>query len=163
MIFFILMQIKLFAPERFCTVPECLFQNLKLFVVLVISFPGLWWTGQKAHWTTAGGKQTPRETKKRTNGWFQETNEAYRRSEKTKGNSSETFIKSLRVLVVWAIASLVSFALTWENSRHSATPPPFSPRNDVWETSAKILYWWRVTTQIHRCIDCLEMAESWRT
>ena len=26
-------------------------------------------------------------------------------------------------------------------------PPTFSPRNDVWETSAEIPYWWRVTTQ----------------
>ena len=26
-------------------------------------------------------------------------------------------------------------------------PPTVSPRNDVWETSAEIPYWWRVTTQ----------------
>ena len=26
-------------------------------------------------------------------------------------------------------------------------PPTFSPRNDVWETSAEIPYWWRVATQ----------------
>ena len=36
----------------------------------------------------------------------------------------------------------------WENSRHFATPPLVSPRNDVWETSAEIPYWRRVTTQI---------------
>ena len=34
--------------------------------------------------------------------------------------------------------------LAWKNSRHFATPPLVSPRNDVWE----IQYWWRVTTQI---------------
>ena len=27
-------------------------------------------------------------------------------------------------------------------------PPTISPQNDVWETSAEIPYWWRVTTQI---------------
>ena len=31
--------------------------------------------------------------------------------------------------------------LAWENSWHF-------PRNDVWETSVEIPYWWRVTTQI---------------
>ena len=35
-----------------------------------------------------------------------------------------------------------------ENSRLFATPPLVSPRNDVWETSAEIPYWWRFTTQI---------------
>ena len=29
-----------------------------------------------------------------------------------------------------------------------ATPSVVSPRNDVWETSAEIPYWWRVTAQI---------------
>ena len=29
-----------------------------------------------------------------------------------------------------------------------AMPPLVSPRNDVWETSAEIPYWWRFTTQI---------------
>ena len=38
--------------------------------------------------------------------------------------------------------------LAWENSRHLATPPLVSPPNDVWETSAEIPYWWRVTSQI---------------
>ena len=38
--------------------------------------------------------------------------------------------------------------ITWESSRLFATPPLVSPRNDVWETSAEILYWWRFTTQI---------------
>ena len=32
--------------------------------------------------------------------------------------------------------------------RHFAMPPLVSPRNDVWETSAEIPYWWRVNTQI---------------
>ena len=35
-----------------------------------------------------------------------------------------------------------------ENRWHFAMPPMISPRNDVWETSAEIPYWWRVTTQI---------------
>ena len=38
--------------------------------------------------------------------------------------------------------------VAWENSRHLATLPLVSPSNDVWETSAEIPYWWRVTTQI---------------
>ena len=38
--------------------------------------------------------------------------------------------------------------LGWGNSRHLATPPLFPPPNDVWETNAEILYWWRVTPQI---------------
>ena len=36
----------------------------------------------------------------------------------------------------------------WENSRHLTTPPLVSPRNDIWETSSEIPYWWRVATQI---------------
>ena len=38
--------------------------------------------------------------------------------------------------------------VTWENSRHFTTPPVVFPRTDLWETSAEILYRWRVTTQI---------------
>ena len=49
-------------------------------------------------------------------------------------------------------ASSVAFplvpSLPWENSRHLVTPPLVFPRNDVWETSTEIPYWWRVTTQI---------------
>ena len=37
---------------------------------------------------------------------------------------------------------------SWEKSRHFATLPLVSLQNDVWETSAEIPYWWRVTTQI---------------
>ena len=40
------------------------------------------------------------------------------------------------------------YCLARENSRHLATLPLVSPPNDVWETSAEIPYWWRVTTQI---------------
>ena len=40
------------------------------------------------------------------------------------------------------------FWIAWENSRHLATLPLVSPPDDVWETSAEIPYWWRVTTQI---------------
>ena len=36
------------------------------------------------------------------------------------------------------------FKLAWENSRHFAS----SPRNNVGEASAEMLYWWRITTQI---------------
>ena len=39
-------------------------------------------------------------------------------------------------------------SLTWENSRHFATLPLVSLRNDVWETSVEIPYWWCVTTKI---------------
>ena len=39
--------------------------------------------------------------------------------------------------------------LAWENSQHLATLPLLVfPPNDVWETSAEISYWWRLTTQI---------------
>ena len=38
--------------------------------------------------------------------------------------------------------------LAWEKSRHFATPPLATPRNDVSETSAEIQCWWRDTTQI---------------
>ena len=44
--------------------------------------------------------------------------------------------------------SPVHVHVAWVNSRHFVTPLPVSPRNDVWETSAEIPYWWRVTTQI---------------
>jgi len=46
------------------------------------------------------------------------------------------------------VESQISNTLAWENSRHLATLPLVSPPNDVWETSAEIPYWWRVTTQI---------------
>ena len=38
--------------------------------------------------------------------------------------------------------------VVWENCLHFATPLLVSSRNDVWETSAGIPYWWPVTTQI---------------
>ena len=38
--------------------------------------------------------------------------------------------------------------ITWENSRLFVLSPLVSSRNDVWETSKEIPYWWRVTTQI---------------
>ena len=31
---------------------------------------------------------------------------------------------------------------SWENSQHFETPPMINPRNDVWETSVKIPYYW---------------------
>ena len=44
--------------------------------------------------------------------------------------------------------STVGRHLAWENSRHLATLPLVFPPNDVWETSTKIPYWWRVSPQI---------------
>ena len=41
-----------------------------------------------------------------------------------------------------------TFRVAWENSRHLATLQLVSPPNDVWETSAEIPYWWRVTIKI---------------
>ena len=38
--------------------------------------------------------------------------------------------------------------VAWENSRHFATPRLIPPRNDVWETIARIPYWGRVTSQV---------------
>ena len=37
------------------------------------------------------------------------------------------------------------WSLAWENSRHLTTLPLVSPPNDVWDPSAEIPYWWRVT------------------
>ena len=42
----------------------------------------------------------------------------------------------------------LTFRVAWENSRHLATLQLVSPPNDVWETSAEIPYWWRVTIKI---------------
>ena len=47
-----------------------------------------------------------------------------------------------------AIQLLLQCSTAWENSQRFKTPPLLFPRNDVWETSAKIPYWWRDTTQI---------------
>ena len=44
--------------------------------------------------------------------------------------------------------SIVYYEQPEKKSRQFATPPLVSPRNDVWETSAEIPYWWRVTTRI---------------
>ena len=52
----------------------------------------------------------------------------------------QTFCRLKYFRCAWAIA--------WESSRHFATPPLVSPRNDFWETSAEIPYRWRVITQI---------------
>ena len=47
-----------------------------------------------------------------------------------------------------SVLFIVGVLLAWENSRHLATLPLVSLPNDIWETSAKIPYWWRITTQI---------------
>ena len=54
--------------------------------------------------------------------------------------SDEPFGKEL----VWYVF-LTAERVAWENGRHFAT---VSPRNDIWETSTEIPYWWRVTTLI---------------
>ena len=48
----------------------------------------------------------------------------------------------------WARLLWALWRIAWQNSRHLATPALVSTRNDVWETSAEIPYWWRVSTQI---------------
>ena len=57
--------------------------------------------------------------------------------------SDEPFGKEL----VWYVF-FTAERVAWENSRHFATPPLVSPRNNVWETSTEIPYWWRVTTLV---------------
>ena len=44
------------------------------------------------------------------------------------------------------------FGLVWETSQHLATLVLVFQPNDIWETRAEILYWWRVTTQIWRVV-----------
>ena len=38
--------------------------------------------------------------------------------------------------------------IPWEITRHFSPPSLVSSRNDAWETSTTIPYWWRVTSQI---------------
>ena len=45
-------------------------------------------------------------------------------------------------------SSMLKLSISWGNSRHFAMPTPVSTRNDICGTSAEILYWWHVTTQI---------------
>ena len=54
----------------------------------------------------------------------------------------------LPFFVPWFYIHNFDIALAWENSRHIATPPLVSQRKDIWGTSAKIPYWWRVIKQI---------------
>ena len=49
-------------------------------------------------------------------------------------------------------------ALAWENSEHFATPPMVFPHNEVWETSAEIPCWWRVSKP--RSGWCFWLAEA---
>ena len=59
------------------------------------------------------------------------------------------FVFSYVYLCVDYVSALLGCQeVAWENSRLLATLPPVSPPNDVWQTSAEIPYWWRVTTQI---------------
>ena len=66
------------------------------------------------------------------------------------GNSPENEVgipEGIEILKYWFLGD-GTLTVVRENSRHYATPPLFSERDDVWETSAEIPYWWRVTTQI---------------
>ena len=47
-----------------------------------------------------------------------------------------------------SLCFIIFVLVAWENSWHLATLPLVSPPNDIWETSAEIPYWCRVTTQI---------------
>ena len=59
-------------------------------------------------------------------------------------------------------------SIVWENGRHYAVPPLVSSRNEVWETSAEVPYWWRITTQIRvvlligraTCEICFNQSET---
>ena len=56
----------------------------------------------------------------------------------------------------------VLFTCSRENSRHFAASPPVTPRNDVWETSVEIRYWWRVTIQdLGSASDWLKICFIW--
>ena len=73
-----------------------------------------------------------------------------KRKNKTRHNKKRwlnrcLFVRS--VLLSW-LSKERRAKLAWGNSRHLATLLLVSPRNDVWETSAEIPYWWRVSTQI---------------
>ena len=66
--------------------------------------------------------------------------------ENWKTKIMKNFGRQLRCIMgmcKWRIAA-------WENSPHFATPPMISSRNDAWETSAEIPYWWRtVPTSVY--------------
>ena len=49
---------------------------------------------------------------------------------------------------LWHSVSSNNWSCSLRNWRQFATLLLVPPRNDVWETSAQISYWWRVTTQI---------------
>ena len=62
-----------------------------------------------------------------------------------QGNVAQTYT----LILIHHFSSLETCqSAAWENSRHLAMLPLVSPPNDVWETSAEIPYWWRITTQI---------------
>ena len=48
----------------------------------------------------------------------------------------------------WGLGVLARFTDVCSLNSSLKKQPTLSPRNDVWETAAEILYWWRVTTQI---------------
>ena len=60
---------------------------------------------------------------------------------------SEAISITMYFLSVKVNLTIAQIILVLEGSRHFATPL-VSPRNGVWKTSAEILRWWRVTTQI---------------
>ena len=63
----------------------------------------------------------------------------------------------------WKKVLKVLFTCSRENSWHFASSPLVIPRNDVWETSAEIRYWWRVTIQdLGSASDWLKICFIWR-
>ena len=67
--------------------------------------------------------------------------------------SSFNFVLTLSIKLTQMISTTrsLSVLLTWENSRHFWTPSLVS-RSEVWETSAKIPYWLRLTAKILACV-----------
>ena len=67
--------------------------------------------------------------------------------------SNINFTSLLKISII--TATKLHF-VAWEDSQHLVTLQLVSPPNDVWETSAEIPYWWRVTTQIWRVVLLVE-------
>ena len=71
-----------------------------------------------------------------------------------KGGSNALFLSADNFFNSNKITSIINETRTERpmfslgNTPHFATPSLICPRNDIWETSAEIPYWWRVTTQI---------------
>ena len=75
--------------------------------------------------------------------------------------------KFMAVKMVYKFFSIFisfSFHVAWESRQHFATPPTVSPRNDVWETSAEIPYWWHLWALLligrTACEICFNQSEG---